>query len=275
MNVCDLVFELPLHRPAIMGILNVTPDSFSDGGKFNTVEKATIQAELMMSEGADIIDIGGESTRPGAIQISLQEELDRVLPVIEKLKGLPLSIDTYKAKVADLAISSGCKIINDISALGDPEMASVAVKNQVPICLMHRGPILTVSEVKDYLSNRLDFALSCGLNLDQIWIDPGFGFGKTKENDLELLRHLDQIVGLGQPVLVGMSRKRLIGALLSEADSYQPSELRPISDRIYGSISAHLWATQKDARIVRVHDVQPMRDALIVWQALKNEIGNV
>lgn len=274
------MFELPLKRPAIMGILNVTPDSFSDGGKFTTIETAIIQAELMLSEGADIIDIGGESTRPGAIQISLQEELDRVLPVIEKLKGLPLSIDTYKAKVADLAISSGCKIINDISALGDSEMGAVAVKHRVPICLMHRGGVLkqeseVAIEVGDYLSNRIRYALSFGLNLSQIWIDPGFGFGKTKENDLELLRHLDQIVEIGQPVLVGMSRKRLIGALLSEADSYQPSELRPVSERIYGSVSAHLWAVQKGARIVRVHDVQPMRDALMVWQALKNEIGNV
>ena len=266
-------FDIPQGRPALMGILNVTPDSFSDGGSYPSVVEAVDRAHQMMDEGADIIDLGGESTRPGATPVSEQEEIDRVLPVLEKLKGIPVSIDTYKAKVAALALEAGAQVINDVSALGDPGMAEVASRFKAMICLMHRGKVQCANisvayEVCDYLKGRATYAKSCGIAETKIWVDPGIGFGKLLENDIDLMQNLDRIIDMGYPVLVGLSRKRLTGALVSACENYESRKIRPVSDRLIGSVVASLCAAIKGAKIIRVHDVREMRDALSVWQQL-------
>ncbi|MGH2978306.1 MAG: dihydropteroate synthase [Solirubrobacterales bacterium] len=259
-------------RPAVMGVLNVTPDSFSDGGAFLDPAAAVAHAERMAGEGADLVDVGGESTRPGAEPVPAEEELRRVMPVIERLAergGIPLSIDTSKAVVARAATSAGAVLVNDVTALrGDPAMAAVVADSGAELCLMHmRGDPRTmqddprygdvVAEVRDFLEERLRFAAARGIPEERVWLDPGIGFGKTLVHNLELLRRLDEIVALGRPVIVGASRKRFIGTLTGRAES----------DRVAGGVAANVLAYQRGAHMFRVHDVSQTRDALTVAAA--------
>jgi dihydropteroate synthase len=259
-------------RPLVMGVLNVTPDSFSDGGRYLEAEAAVAHGLRLAQEGADVIDVGGESTRPGAEPVGEQEELRRVLPVVERLAAeleTPLSIDTSKAGVARRAIEAGAGFLNDVTALtGDPDMAEVAAGSGVEVCLMHmQGTPRSmqedpryedvVSEVAAFLEQRLQFATDCGIAEQRIWLDPGIGFGKALEHNLELLRRLDEIVALGRPVLVGASRKRFIGALTG----------KPEAQRLGGSLAAALIAFERGAAMLRVHDVAPTRDAVDVFGA--------
>jgi dihydropteroate synthase len=258
-----------LPRPAVMGVLNVTPDSFSDGGSFLEPDAAVAHGRLLASEGADLIDVGGESTRPGSEPVSLEEELRRVVPVIERLAAAvetPISIDTRKASVARAALAAGATFVNDVSALrGDPDMAAVVADSGADVCLMHmQGEPETmqddpryddvVSDVKDFLEERLAFAIGEGVTPERIWLDPGIGFGKTLDHNLELLRRLGELAAIGQPVVVGASRKRLIGTLTG----------RPEGDRLAGSLAAAVLACERGAAMVRVHDVAATREALAV-----------
>jgi dihydropteroate synthase len=258
-----------LPRPAVMGVLNVTPDSFSDGGSFFEPDAAVARGLVLASEGADLIDVGGESTRPGSEPVSLEEELRRVVPVIEELATAveaPISIDTRKAAVARAALAAGATFVNDVSALrGDPDMAAVVAGSGADLCLMHmQGEPGTmqddpryddvVSDVKDFLEGRLAFAIGEGVTPEKIWLDPGIGFGKTLDHNLDLLRRLGEIAAIGQPVVVGASRKRFIGALTG----------RPEGDRLAGSLAAAVIACERGAAMVRVHDVAATREALAV-----------
>ena len=261
-----------------MGVLNVTPDSFSDGGQFLDPGAAVAHGRRLEQEGADMIDVGGESTRPGAEPVAESDELRRVLPVVEQLAaqvGIPLSIDTSKAAVAGEAIGAGASFVNDVTALaGDPGMAAVVVDSGVDVCLMHmKGAPRTmqqdpryedvVSEVASFLEQRLEFATACGIAEQRIWLDPGIGFGKALDHNLELLRRLDEIVALGRPVLVGASRKRFIGALTG----------KPEGQRLGGSLAAALIAIERGAAMLRVHDVAATRDAIAVLGAtLKSQL---
>jgi dihydropteroate synthase len=250
-----------------MGVLNVTPDSFSDGGQFLAPTAAIAHGESMAAEGADLIDIGGESTRPGSDPVAAEEELRRVLPVIERLAAAvetPISIDTRKAVVAKAALGAGASFVNDVSALGgDSGMAAVVAEAGADLCLMHmQGEPRTmqdhptyddvVSEVKFFLEGRLAFAVGEGIPESRIWLDPGIGFGKSLEHNLELLRRLQEIVAIGRPLVVGASRKRFIGALTG----------RPEEDRLAGSLAAAVVAYERGAAMVRVHDVGATREAL-------------
>lgn len=263
-------FRLDLSRPLIMGIVNVTPDSFSDG--FPTAESASAQARRLIAEGADIVDIGGESTRPGAQPVSLDEERSRVLPVIEALSdcGVPLSIDTSKPQLMADAIRAGAAMINDVNALQATGALEVATDSGAAVCLMHmQGTPQTmqiepryddvVAEVKSFLAERVEVARAAGIARERIVIDPGFGFGKTKEHNLELFRKLETFVELRVPVLVGLSRKSVLGKLTG----------RETTDRLPASIASALLAVSKGAAIVRVHDVAATRDALAVYNAVK------
>ncbi len=255
-----------------MGVLNVTPDSFSDGGRFLDWDAAVAHGERLASEGADLIDVGGESTRPGSAPVPADEELRRTIPVIEGLAEAihaPISIDTSKASVAQAALEAGARLVNDVSALrGDPAMAALVAGSGVDLCLMHmKGEPRTmqedprygdvVSEVKAFLEERLEYAVSEGIEEGRIWLDPGIGFGKTLEHNLELLRRLDEIVALGRPVVVGASRKRFVGALTGRGEP----------DRLAGSLAAAVMAYERGAWMLRVHDVAPSRDALAVAAA--------
>jgi dihydropteroate synthase len=252
-----------------MGVLNVTPDSFSDGGRFLEAGAAVAHAQAMAAEGADLIDVGGESTRPGADPVPEDEELGRVLPVLERLRELcvvPLSIDTSKAAVARAAIAAGASFVNDVTALrGDPAMAEVVAEAGVDVCLVHmKGEPRTmqedpryddlVAEVRAFLEQRLAFALEAGVSAERIWLDPGIGFGKTLEHNLELIRRLGEIAAIGRPVVVGASRKRFVGALTG----------RPEGERLAGSLAAAVLAFERGASMLRVHDVAGTRDALVV-----------
>ena len=256
-------------RPLIMGILNVTPDSFSDGGSYVTVEQALRHAKQMHDEGADIIDIGAESSRPGAQSIVDSEELRRLMPVLEAVHAavpLPISVDTTKAVVARRAIQAGATIINDISALrGDPLMATVAAETGAAVVLMHmQGTPQTmqkspkyqnvVQEVSAFLCERAQTAIQQGISRTQIILDPGFGFGKLQEHNLRLLASLDLLTDLGFPILVGLSRKQFIGALVQQS----------VQERGYGTAGAVAVAVLKGAHIIRVHDVRSMRDTALV-----------
>ncbi len=257
-----------------MGILNVTPDSFSDGGRYLRVEAAAAQARRLIEEGADIIDVGGESTRPGAEPVPVEEEKRRVLPVIEAIAGLgvPVSIDTRKPEVAAEALALGAHLINDVTGLAHPEMTALAVRYQVPVVIMHMPVpdprtmmdharyLDVVAEVRAFLLSRARQALRAGV--PQVVLDPGIGFGKKRHHNLLLLRHLDRIASLGFPVLVGASRKRTIGELTGVEN---PSE------RVFGSVAAHLAAARRGARILRVHDVRAHREALDVFWAIEGE----
>ena len=263
---------LDLRRPAVMGILNVTPDSFSDGGVFLSPEKAVAQALRMVEEGADIIDIGGESTRPGAPPVSAQEEIDRVLPVIETLRSrfsLPLSIDTSKPGVMRAAVAAGAGFINDVRALREPGALEAAAESDVPVCLMHMlGEPRTmqenprygdvVADVCTFLGERMRIARAQGIPASRLVIDPGFGFGKTLEHNIELLRQLKKLQSLGAPVLAGLSRKSMIGKVLGLA----------VDQRLHASVALAVMAVHEGARIVRVHDVGPTVQALRLWAAV-------
>lgn len=260
--------ELSLKRPLIMGILNVTPDSFSDGGRFTHVETAVAHALQMVEQGADIIDIGAESTRPGAPPVSSDEELRRLLPVLEQLSGriqVPISIDTWKAPVAEAALSAGAEIINDISGLTfDPALAEVVANHRAGLVLMHtRGTPATMQqdtgyqdllgEIADFLQASLQTALAAGLSPEQLVLDPGIGlsFGKDTDGNLEILRRLLELAGLGYPLLVGSSRKRFIGTVLGREKH---------DERLFGTAATVALAVAHGAHILRVHDVRAMRD---------------
>lgn len=260
------------NKTYIMGILNVTPDSFSDGGKFNQIEKAIIHAEKMAKDGADIIDIGGESTRPGAEFVSVEEEISRVIPVIEKIKylNIPISIDTTKSQVAEAAVKAGATIINDISGLNfDPDIAKVAAKYNIYLVLMHtKGTPKNmqinphydnlIEEVKEYLQNSIDVALNAGVARDKIIIDPGIGFGKTIEHNLELLRSLGKLKDFGYPVLLGTSRKSFISKIYDV----------PVEERLEGSLATVVAGIAQKINIVRVHDVKETKRAVLVADAI-------
>jgi len=260
-------------RPSVMGIVNVTPDSFYDGGVNLRCERAVAAARRMPAEGAAIVDVGGESTRPGAEGVSLEEELRRVLPVLEQVAGeLPVSIDTSKAEVARRALALGAEMVNDVTALrGDPEMADVVAEAGAYLCLMHmRGEPRTMqldpryddvaSEVAAFLEERLAFAVSRGIPEGRICLDPGIGFGKTVEQNVELVRRLDVLCALGRPVLVGFSRKSTLGRLLGDPEA----RTGPLS----ASIAAAVAAYERGATILRVHDVKETVEALKVARAV-------
>ena len=260
-------------RPLVMGILNATPDSFSDGGKFRTATDAIAQAELMIKSGADMIDIGGESTRPGAIPVALQEELDRVLPVIEALKhcGVALSIDTYKAETMRQALRAGVDCVNDIWALRqEGAINSVLESSDCGIVLMHmqRDPVTmqfnpeykdVVTEVIAFLQERTDSLMDAGIDKDRIAIDPGFGFGKSLEHNLQMLAHFDLFLKLNYPVLAGVSRKSMLGKVTG----------KQTNERVAASIAAAVMAADRGAKIVRAHDVSETVDALKLWEAVQ------
>lgn len=260
-----------LEFPAVMGILNVTPDSFSDGGRFDGCEAAVDHAVAMEQAGAGIIDIGGESTRPGAKAVSLEEELDRVIPVIEAVASrltVPVSVDTSKPEVMRAAVEADAGFINDVYALRAPGAAETAAELGVPVCLMHmRGEPRTmqedpvyddvVAEVREFLGVRVAACVTAGIPRDRLLIDPGFGFGKTLAHNLEMLQRLDDFAGLGLPVLAGVSRKSMFDKLLG----------RGVDERLPGSLAAAVLALGRGADVIRAHDVAETVDAVRVWQA--------
>ena len=264
-------------RPIVMGILNATPDSFSDGGKFRSPNDASAQAERMLAAGVDLIDIGGESTRPGAEPVGLQEELDRVLPVIEALKdcGVPLSIDTYKSETMRQALNAGVDCVNDIWALRQTGAVDAVLESQnCGIVLMHmqRDPLTmqfnpeytnVIAEVKQFLKDQADLLISSGIANDRIAIDPGFGFGKSLEHNLNMLTNFAEFSSLGFPVLAGISRKSMIGKITG----------KDTNDRVAPSIAAAIMAADRGAAIVRVHDVAETVDALKLWEAIQVDMS--
>lgn len=265
-------YQLDLSVPRVMGIVNVTPDSFSDGGKYESTEKAVEHAMQLVAEGADILDIGGESTRPGATPVSLEDELARVVPVIEqlaKVAGVPLSIDTYKPEVMRAAIAAGADIVNDVRALQEPGALEVVAASRAGVCLMHmQGTPQTmqidpqyedvVREVNAFLAQRLAAVEAAGIARERVVLDPGFGFGKKTEHNLLLLQQLDKTLALGRPLLVGLSRKSVLGKIAG-GDVYV---------RLHASLAASVISVMKGARIVRVHDVKATADALKVAAAV-------
>ena len=268
-------FSLPVGRPAVMGILNVTPDSFSDGGQFIDPEVAIAAAEQMMDDGADLIDVGGESTRPAAEPVEWQVEAERVLPVISRLSALeiPVSIDTMKPEVGELALDAGAFLVNDVSGLRDSAMVDLVQTRQAWVCIMHmlgdprtmqRSPRYgnVVQEVRDYLVHAANLVR---LPVEQIWIDPGIGFGKTVSQNLALIGSLDQFVSTGFPVLLGVSRKSFIGKLLGGEESPLP-----IEERVTGAIAAQIWAQMQGVRVIRTHEVSASVQAIKMIQALQN-----
>jgi len=265
-------FSLTLERPLIMGVVNVTPDSFSDGGRFFGTQQALEHARILIEEGADILDIGGESSRPGAEPVGLDEELRRVMPVLEQLAPgpVPVSVDTCKPDVMRRALAAGAAMVNDINALREPGALEAVAQSQAAVCLMHmqgeprsmqRDPQYedVVAEVTAFLAQRVKAAQQAGIARERIVIDPGFGFGKNTAHNLGLLRGLHKIAGLGQPVLVGLSRKSLFGKITG----------KPVADRVSASVAAALLAVERGAALVRVHDVAATRDALLVLNAIE------
>jgi len=262
-----------LTHPLVMGILNVTPDSFSDGGQYSALDDALRQAEKMVSDGADILDIGGESTRPGAQSVEASEEIDRTVPVIEAVRArfdIPISLDTSKPAVMRAGVGAGASMLNDVNALRAPEALPTAAELDVPVCLMHmRGEPRTmqndpryvdvVTEVRDFLLERADRCLQAGILRERILIDPGFGFGKSLQHNLLLLKHLDMLVDTGYPVLVGISRKSMIGMLTG----------RKVQDRLAGSLAAAMLALEGGGSILRVHDVAETVDLVKVWEGVR------
>jgi dihydropteroate synthase len=265
-------FQLDLTMPCVMGIVNVTPDSFSDGGKFVASDLAIEHALKLVDEGAAILDIGGESTRPNAVPVSLQEELDRVIPVIEGLVGqinVPISIDTYKPQVMQAAIAAGASIINDVRALQEDGALEIVAKSDVGICLMHmQGTPQTmqlspeyqdvVSEVTAFLQARLQACIHAGCSASRIVLDPGFGFGKTRTHNITLIQKLESFTSLGQPLLVGLSRKSVLGQMTGN----------DVDARLYASVAASVISSMKGAKILRVHDVKATVEALKVVSAI-------
>jgi len=275
-SFCNMELDVS-RRTVIMGILNVTPDSFSDGGSFFHSEEAVAQALQMQQDGADIIDIGGESTRPGSAPVTLDEELDRVIPIIEKLAPelqIPISIDTYKAGVARQALQAGAKIVNDISGLRfDPQMASTIANFNAGVVIMHikgaprdmqKNPYYNdvIAEISEYLTASADLAIHEGIKKAQIVIDPGIGFGKRLEDNLEIIRNLAKFKILGYPLLVGPSRKSFIGAILD----------LPVEQRLEGTIAASAACILNGANILRVHDVLEIKRAATLIDKLNKDI---
>ncbi|CAH6834586.1 dihydropteroate synthase [Vibrio chagasii] len=265
---------LVLDRPHVMGILNVTPDSFSDGGKFNSLDNALQQAERMVQAGVSIIDIGGESTRPGAPGVSLEEELARVIPAIKAIRAkfdVWISIDTSKAEVMRQAVEAGADLINDVRALQEPGALQVAADANVPICLMHmKGQPRTMQanpsyddvlqDVEAFLQERVEACEAVGISKDQLILDPGFGFGKTIEHNYHLLAHLEKFHSLGLPVLAGMSRKSMIFKLLDKVPA----------DCMVASVTCATIAAMKGAQIIRVHDVEETLEAMKIIEVMNN-----
>ena len=266
---------LELNQPCIMGILNLTPDSFSDGGLFINKEKALNHVNQMINDGAQIIDIGGESTRPGASEVSVDEECQRVIPLIKAIReisDIPISIDTSKTEVMQQAVAAGASMINDVNALRADGAVELAAKLNVPVCIMHMQGLPrtmqhtpsyknVVQEVKDFLKDRVDACVKAGIKRSNIIIDPGFGFGKTLEHNLTLFKHLADFKKLNVPLLVGVSRKSMIGTILNNA---------PADERLYGSVALATLAAWMDTNILRVHDVKATVDALKLCMAVKN-----
>jgi dihydropteroate synthase len=261
--------------PVLVGILNVTPDSFSDGGEFLDPEPAAHHAATMLDEGAAIIDVGGESTRPGSDPVGQEEEVRRVIPVIERILAVRpeavISIDTYRAETTTAALEAGARVVNDVTALrADPRMASVVAEAGCPVVLMHmKGEPKTmqeepfygdvVREVREFLAHRTEYAVAAGVRPENVIVDPGIGFGKNLEHNLALLRDLDAIVDLGFPVLLGASRKRFIGKITGVEEA---------RERVFGTVATTVLAYQKGARYFRVHDVRANREALAIAEAV-------
>ena len=267
---------LDLTRPRVMGILNVTPDSFSDGGRFLDRTRAIAHARAMLADGADLVDVGGESTRPGAVAVGEAEEIDRVIPVIEALvgDGAIVSVDTMKPAVMRAAIAAGASMVNDVRALREPGALEAVAQGGVAVCLMHmRGTpasmqeapeyVDVVADVRGFLMSRAGACEAAGIARERIAIDPGFGFGKTKAHNLALLARLGDIAALGYPVLAGLSRKSTLGAITG----------RPQGERVAASVAAALLAVERGASIVRVHDVRETVDALRILGAVANAGG--
>ncbi len=261
-----------------MGIVNVTPDSFSDGGKYNAADAAILHALKLVEEGADILDIGGESTRPNATPVGLQDELNRVIPVIEVLSkqvNIPISIDTYKPQVMQAAIAAGASMVNDVRALQETGALEVVANSNVGVCLMHmQGTPQTmqdnphyidvVNDVKAFLADRLRASINAGVGAECILLDPGFGFGKTRAHNIALIQQLESLAELGRPLLVGLSRKSVLGQI-----STGQVTGNDVDARLYASIAASVIAAQKGAKILRVHDVKETVEALKIVTAIQ------
>jgi dihydropteroate synthase len=265
-------FRLPETLPVVIGILNVTPDSFSDGGKYGSPEEAVEAARQMMADGAALIDVGGESTRPGAAPVPAQEEIARVLPVVEALvaEHIPVSIDTRKPEVAGRALAAGACVLNDVTGFRDPAMRALAANHGATVIIMHmKGEPQTmqldpryedvVAEVGAFLNNQAQACIAAGVAPEHIWIDPGIGFGKTVEHNLGLLRATGQLAALGYPVVIGASRKSFIGRITGEEEPTR---------RLGGSLAVALYAASQGAAALRVHDVMETVQALAMWRAL-------
>jgi dihydropteroate synthase len=261
-------FELSLERPLVMGVVNVTPDSFSDGGRTLDPEAAISHARRLIDEGVDLLDVGGESTRPGAAPVSEEEEMQRVLPVVEALRDFPVSVDTRRPKVMRAALGAGASMINDIEALQAPGAIEAVAKSGCAVCLMHmKGTPQTmqrepsygdvVVEVRGFLGGRIAACEAAGMARNRLVADPGFGFGKTPEHNLALLKRLPEFASLGVPLLAGWSRKSSLGRITG----------RDTGERLAGSLAAALLALLGGARILRVHDVKETRDAVLVFEA--------
>jgi dihydropteroate synthase len=266
--------DLDLSRPLVMGIVNVTPDSFSDGGRYLSAPAALEHARRLIDEGADLLDIGGESTRPGAADVSESDEIERVVPLIEALRStsVPLSVDTSKPGVMRAALAAGASIVNDVRAFQEVGAPEAVVGSRCGLVLMHmRGTPRTmqrepsygnvVQEVSDYLRSRVAALVHVGVAAERIAVDPGFGFGKSVAHNFRLLRELDALTTLGRPVLVGLSRKSMLGAVTGRA----------VGERVAASVAAAVLAAERGARIVRVHDVAATRDGLRVWAAMRKD----
>lgn len=264
--------HLDLAQPHVMGILNVTPDSFSDGGKHNSQEQAVAYALQMMADGATVIDIGGESTRPGALVVEVEEEIRRVVPVVEELAqhNVIISIDTSQPEVMRKAVQAGAHIWNDVRALTRPNALITAAELDIPVIIMHmRGEPTTMNNLNQYsdvtqdvmgeLQHRINAALAVGIKPENIMIDPGFGFAKNAQQNLKLLQEFHLLTSLGYPILSALSRKRFIGEVLDQSNA---------QNRVVGSVAAHLLSIQQGACMVRVHDVKATSDAIKIWQAM-------
>ena len=264
--------HLDLAQPHVMGILNVTPDSFSDGGKHNSQEQAVAYALQMIADGATVIDIGGESTRPGALVVEVEEEIRRVVPVVEELAqhNVIISIDTSQPEVMRKAVQAGAHIWNDVRALTRPNALITAAELDIPVIIMHmRGEPTTMNNLNQYsdvtqdvmgeLQHRINAALAVGIKPENIMIDPGFGFAKNAQQNLKLLQEFHLLTSLGYPILSALSRKRFIGEVLGESNA---------QNRVVGSVAAHLLSIQQGACMVRVHDVKATSDAIKIWQAM-------
>ncbi len=272
MKPLPLIYPNKSQAPLIMGIINITPDSFSDGSQYNTIKSAVERAEQMVASGADILDIGGESTRPGAQEVSIEEEIDRVVPIIKAIRQFnrPISIDTSKPEVMYAAVNAGAQMINDVRALQEPNALEMAAKLNVPVCLMHMqgaprsmqsAPIYNnvILDVIDFLKLRMTACENSGIKKELISIDPGFGFGKTLEHNLKMLNELNKLTNLNAPILVGLSRKSMLGQITG----------KKVDQRLTSSLAVALIAMQKGAKIVRVHDVEETHDVRQVYLALQ------